>query len=36
MPCNIAIGFRAGGGNAGAATTGHDNVCIGTVAAVLK
>ena len=26
----IAIGYRAGGGNAGAATTGHDNVCIGT------
>jgi len=26
----IAIGYRSGGGNAGAATTGHDNVCIGT------
>ena len=27
---NIAIGYRSGGGNAGSATTGHDNVCIGT------
>ena len=27
---NIAIGYRSGGANAGAATTGHDNVSIGT------
>ena len=27
---NIAIGYRSGGGGAGSATTGHDNVSIGT------
>jgi len=27
---NVAIGYRSGGGGAGSATTGHDNVSIGT------
>jgi len=27
---SVAIGYRSGGGGAAAATTGHDNVCIGT------
>ena len=26
----VGIGFRSCGGNAGSATTGHDNICIGT------
>jgi len=31
----IAIGYRSGGGNAASATTGHDNVCIGTDAGLV-